>query len=319
MPLMDPSGATVSPKTGAYGAQTTGNPYAPYRPPQPPGPTGNDPNALNSLFQNLLGQLGAGAAQQQAGIDMSAGAALGTEQTSDQQLLQNFQNTLASLGLQQTGLGQESAYNTQQYGFEQEQQGLSRTGIEQGLQNLAAQYGLQQQGFGLQSQGIGLEQTRAQQNYQQGLQDISSNAAAGGLATTQVPGKQTGRLTQGYQDTLKQLGLERGQLGLSEKEAAQGYKYGQQQAQQQLAQLGLTGREQAASYGYGQQQIQNALQGLGLQRKEAGQTYQTGTQQDANTYLQTMANLLGQQGQIGPGEAQSIAQLYSQLFGTGGG
>lgn len=294
-----------------------GSAYAP-QPPQPPQPPGYQatgaqtqgqgqqsqiPGFLSSLLQNQLGLIGAGTNQQLSGINMQAGGALGQEQTTDQQLLQQLNDTLASLGIQQTGLGQESAYGNQQYGFEQQQNALSKTGIEQSLQNLQAQYGLEQQQFGLQG-------AEALQNRQRSTRNLTEQSAGSGVLNTATQSQGVGDITTQYLDAMKQLGIQRGQ-------AKQAYTYGTEQENQALKQLALTGQEQAAAHTYQQEQIQNALKQLGLQGTEARQQYATGTQQAANTYESLMGQLLQQSGGVYSGEAGQVQNLLNQLFQAG--
>jgi len=305
VPLQNPPDTNRSPYSQGAPVNIPPQPQFGGQPPSPTSPTAppNNNAAFGQLLSSQLGQISAGANQQLSGITTGEGAALGQQQTTDQSLLQQLQNTLAGLGIQQTALGQEQQYGAQQYGFEQQQQGLSRTGIEQALANLKANYGSQQQQFGLQGQEIG-------QQYQQGMQDITQSGAASGVLNTNTTSQAQSRLGQ-------QIGNERKQLGIQERQAAQGYKYGNQQEQQALKQLGLTGQEQGAAYGYQQQQLQDALKQLGLQGTEAQQGYTQGTQQAANSYEQQMAQFLQQRGGVQAGETQQAQQLLAQLMQAG--
>ena len=322
--LVSPGGGVPNPPSSTQPSTTSARPA--------PAPA-QDPNAALSGLLNLqLGGIGDQANYQQAGINMAAGVDQGNLTTSNASLLQQLQDTLAGVGISQTGIGEEAAYQRgqyglgqqqlglekgyagQQYGFERQQQALSGRSLAEQLANLQAQYGLQQRGFGIEAGQLQLGQQQA----------LEGMGAAGTFAT----GATRAQEQAGF-------GLQEQQLGLSEAQAAQAHKFGLQQVGTEQQQLGLTGREQQAAYAnqmaqyglqgqqaalsntYQQQQIQNALANLGLSRTEAGQQYTQGTQANYNNYLAGLAGLLGQQGGVYGGEAQAVSGLLGQLFGAG--
>ena len=83
-------------------------------------------SALGGAISSGLGAAGAGAALQNAGGAQTIAVGGAQEQLTQQEIQQQLQNSLASLGIQRTGLGQQQAYQQGQYGYTQQQQALQK-------------------------------------------------------------------------------------------------------------------------------------------------------------------------------------------------
>lgn len=280
-----------------------GSQPAPGNPPTASNPQPTSQDSFNSLFNSQLGPIGTGAGIQYAGLAGQQASGQANQQITDQQLLQQFQDTLAGLGIQGTGIGQERQYEQGQYGLQQQGFGLQGQGLQEALANLQANYGYQQQQFGLQGQEIGTQ-------YAQGLKNLQEGSAGSGTSGTGTYQQGAGNLGTQRQQELAQLGIQEG-------EAGQAYKYGLQQNQLAQGQLGLQEKQSGLTNTYQQQQIQNALAQLGLSQTQAGQQYNTGTQQAANQYADLLSQLQQQQGGIFSNEVGQASQLMNQLIGAG--
>ena len=240
-----------------------------------------------------------GAAQSQEALALQSGENLGQQQLTNTELAQQYQDTLASLGIQHTGLSQQGAYAGQQYGLQQQQTALSTQQAKEALSNLAIQHGYSSEQLVQQGQ-------ENLQNYASQQHNIISEGAGSGTLNT-------GTTPYAESQNLQQLQNAQRSLSTSEQEASQSYGYGQQQELNALKQLGLTSKGQQEAYTYQQQQLANSLKQLGLQGTQAQQQYSTGQQQSANTYAGQEAQILGQEGQIGPTLASQLQNLLSQL------
>lgn len=226
--------------------------------------------AMNAAVQPQLAKILADALPQLFALQGQQGAQKGIAGAELGQLGVNYQNTLGQLGLQQTGLGQQQAY-------QQGQLGLQRTGLEEQLANLAAQYGLTKEQFGLEKQGI-----------------LSAGGATGtsGTGTQRQAlageGLQEQRAAQGYQSQQQQLQNALKGLGLTG-------TYENQQMQNALKGLGLSRTAASGSYGYGQQGIEKSLANTlaQLAQQIGGLNAQTDTQygQTANAPLMALLGL----------------------------
>jgi hypothetical protein len=255
-----------------------------------PGTLASDPNAgaSGSLAGVLQGLLGGANVTNQA---LSQQQALGGAQQSitDQQLLQQLQDTLKALGLSGQSLGIQKTGLQEQGKYEAQEGALQKAQARNTWQNLQKQ--------------LGIETTQAQEGYQQGLHDVTTGNAASGILNTGTTGYEKNVLGENLANTMAGIGLQR----------TQG---------QEAYNLGWEGIN--VNYGYQQQQLQNALkqlgiqqQQLGLQGTEAQQQYQFGVQGAGNQYADLLNSILMQQGQNQMGLGGNIGQLLQQLLGAG--
>lgn len=260
-------------------------------------------NGFNAALGTTLGGYQATAAAENAALGQQQQVGYATQQTTDQQLQQQYQDTLQQLGLSTTEAGQQNQYTNATYGLTQQGNQLSQTGLQESLANLQQQYGFTQQNFGLQT-------NEANQGFQQGTQNLQEGSAGSGVLGTGTQRQGQSNLQTSYQNTLQSLGIQEGQ-------AASNYNYGLQQNSNSEGQLGLQKQQEALSNQYSGQQYQDTLQSLGLSRTQAGQSYTTGTQQAADTY----ANLAAQTGaaqQANDLNAENQASaLMAQLYQSG--
>ncbi len=261
-----------------------GSTPAPGNPPTPAQPAQPQPSE-QSFFDSLLGQqlggISASTNLQNQGLNQQLALGGASQGIADTQLAQNYQNTLAQLGL-----------SGQQLGIQGQQLGLQGTQIGQ-------QQALQQGQYGLTQQQQALQNLEAHQGYQTGLHDLQSAGAASGTGGT-------GTQSFGLEQLSQQLQNQLAGLGIQGQQSALGNTYQTQQLQDALKQLGFS-KEQL---GVSQQQ-------LGLQGTEAAQQYQTGTQQAANTYA-NLANQvqLGQEANTA-GQYSQTGQLLDSLLQSG--
>ena len=157
-------------------------------------------SALGGAISSGLGAAGAGAALQNAGGAQTIAVGGAQEQLTQQEIQQQLQNSLASLGIQRTGLGQQQAYQQGQYGYTQQQQALQKL--------------------------------QEQQAYQQQMEGLSQGAAGAGTTDTGSYRQGHENISLAYQNALKGLGIQAGQSALSN-------TYSSQQLQNALAQLGI--------------------------------------------------------------------------------
>lgn len=280
--------------------------------------TTNQQNVLSGVLAPQYANNEAQAALQNKGLSQELAAGQAQQGITDTGLYQNYQNTLASLGLsneqlgiQGTGLAQQGAYNTATQALQGQQNQLSSGELTEALQNLGTNYGLQVQGY---NQGV----ANAYTGYNQGLQAQQTSGAGAGTYGTGSEVRAEGNLGTSLQQTLAALNL----TGQQDWAA---YTQGAQGNQNSVAQLGLTEQGEAASNTYTNQQLQNSLASLGISKQQnalsgtqAGQQYQLGTQSAANTY----ANLAAQTGLQQQANASAVpsenAAVLSQLLSAGG-
>lgn len=279
-----PDGGAVTRVPGPMGSTPApGNPPTPSQPAQPQAPQAppSEQNLLDSLLGSQLGGIASTTNLQNQGLLQQQAIGGAQQGITDQNLLQNYQNTLASLGL-----------SGQQLGIQGQQLGLQGTQIGQQQAYEQGQYGLTQQEQALQKQ-------EAQQNYAQNLQGLQSSGVASGTFNTGTEARGQQQLSQGLQNTLAQLGIQGGQSALTN-------TYQQQQIQDALKQLGFS-----------QEQLGISKQQLGLEGTQAGQQYQTGTQEAANTYANLTNQIgLGEQANTA-GEYSQVGQLLGALLQSG--
>lgn len=259
--------------------------------------------ALNSAGQAQTGALQAGAGAQEAGIGYQATGAQAQNQVSQQELLNNYNNAIAQIGLNQKQLDVQGTGLNQQAGYTNKNFALQQQDLAAQLANLTAQYGFTEQQLGLSKQQAG-------QQYQSSMAGAESGLAGAGTYNTGTRAQTENPITQNYQDILANLSIQGG-------EAAQNYAASKKQ-------LGIQGQQEGLSNTYQNQQIQNALaqlglsrQGLGLQSQEAEQAYATGSESAQIGLQQTLGQLMQQYGSIFPTEAASAGNILSGLASVG--
>lgn len=274
-------------------------------------------SALSALLGGVNSAAQAGVNVQDQALSQQQALGGAQQQITDQQLLQQLQDTMAALGLsgqslniQGLGLEQQGGFEKGQYNLGINQDLLAWTGIGEALQNLQAQYGFQQQQFGLQ----GKENL---QGFQQGWHNAQIGDAAAGTYNTGSHAYDLKTNLEAYQNAQQALGIEKGQ-------AAQSYKYGTEQEQNALKQLGLTKEGQTQNYAYQQEQLANAIKQLGIQRQQLGlqgteaqQQYTSGTQAAGNQYADLLNSILLQQGQLTTGAYGNIGNILQELMSSG--
>lgn len=317
-----PTAANPQPQPQPTGGQAWGSylPSAPGNPGATPDSTTNayspQQQTLEAIFNSQKSGIGAATAQQINSLTNQGTLANAQLSTTDAQLLQQYQNAQAQqgissqeLGQQGTQIGQQSAYQGQQYQNQLAQNALSGTGLTEALANLNTNYGYTQQGLALQG-------TEAQQSYGIGQKQLQQSGAASGTGGTGTQAQGQQQLSQQLQDTLKSLGIETGQ-------AATAYGYGKQQNALSQQQLALQGKGEAQTNTYQQQQIQDALNSLNTQYQQLGltgtentQSYQQGTQNASDSNANLQNQLIQQKGAAKTTETSDIGQLYAQLYGA---
>jgi hypothetical protein len=251
-----------------------------------------DQAALNSAnpFQQIVGQLGAGAANQVAAGNLGiASAEANYGLTNAQQAVSNeYNNTLAG-------------YQLGQLGISQQQLGIQGTSLQQQQQLQGVQTGVEQATYGLQQQVYPEEQAEATANYNEQQSQLQGGLAASGALNTKGSTQQQTLLGQNYAWQQADIGRAQQEAQLGQQATVAGQQYSEEQINNAQSNLSLL----AQANGMSEQEVYNQL------------AYMT-----ANNQIQGAENpiaLLNTIAQINQGDLTGTENLISPAgFANGG-
>ena len=251
-----------------------------------------DQAALNSAnpFQQVVGQLGAGAANQVAAGNLGiASAEANYGLTNAQQAVSNeYNNTLAG-------------YQLGQLGISQQQLGIQGTSLQQQQQLQGVQNTTEQQTYGLQQQVFPEEQAEATANYNEQQSQLQGGLAASGALNTKGSTQQQTLLGQNYAWQQADIGRAQQEAALGQTATVAGQQYSSEQLNNAQSNLSLL----AQANGMSEQEVYNQL------------AYMT-----ANNQIQGAENpiaLLNTIAQINQGDLTGAENLISPAgFANGG-